>query len=148
MQAMPAESKLRPQKKSAPLTPEIFAAVILAATAIGTGAMVYLFNPATHQFYPVCLFHALTGLNCPGCGMTRALYALLHGNLRLALKDNALFILILGLLMVWVAQFVVRKIRRQPVTFQVPPKYLWLSMIVALVFAVVRNLPGFEWLSP
>ena len=145
---MPAESKILPQKMSAPLPPAIFVVVVLAATAMGAGAMVYLFNPATHQFYPVCLFHALTGLNCPGCGMTRALYALLHGNLRVALKDNALFILTLGALAVWAAQFVVRKIRHQPTTFNVPPKYLWLSLVIALVFAVVRNLPGFDWLSP
>lgn len=145
---MPAESKLIPQKMSAPLSPGIFVVVVLAATAMGAGAMVFLFNPATHPFYPVCLFHALTGLNCPGCGMTRALYALLHGNLRVALKDNALFILTLGALAVWAAQFVVRKIRHQPTTFSVPPKYLWLSLVIALVFAVVRNLPGFDWLSP
>ena len=44
------------------------------------------------DFIRVCLFHPLTGLNCPGCGMTRSLYALLHGDFRLALKDNALFV--------------------------------------------------------
>lgn len=145
---MPAESKITPQKNSAPLSPGIFAVAVLGATAIGTGAMVYLFNPSTHRFYPVCMFHALTGLNCPGCGMTRALYALLHGNLRLALKDNALFILMLGALMAWGGQLVVQKIQNQPATFNLSPKILWLFLVVAFVFAVVRNLPGFEWLSP
>jgi Protein of unknown function (DUF2752) len=145
---MPAESKLIPQKNSMPLAPGIFAIAVLGATAIGAGAMVYLFNPSTHTFYPVCAFHALTGLNCPGCGTTRSLYALLHGNLRLALKDNALFILALAALAVWGGRFAVRKIRNQPVTFNILPKFIWLFLVVALVFAVVRNLPGFEWLSP
>ena len=145
---MSAESKLIPQKNSAPLAPGIFAIAVLGATAIGAGAMVYLFNPSTHAFYPVCAFHALTGLNCPGCGTTRSLYALLHGNLRLALKDNALFILALAALAVWGGSVAVRKIRNQPATFNISPIFLWLFLVVALVFAVVRNLPGFEWLSP
>jgi hypothetical protein len=145
---MPAESKLIRQKNSMPLAPGIFAITVLGATVIGASAMVYLFNPSTHTFYPVCAFHALTGLNCPGCGTTRSLYALLHGNLRLALKDNALFILALAALAVWGGRFAVRKTRNQPATFNISPKFMWLFLVVALVFAVVRNLPGFEWLSP
>ena len=145
---MRAESKIIPQKKSAPLSPGIFAGILLGATAIGVGAAVFFFNPSTHGFYPVCLFHSLTGLNCPGCGATRALYALLHGNLQVALKDNALFVFSLAVLAVWSARFAIRKMRNQPATLNVPPKFLWTFLTLAFVFAVVRNLPGFEWLSP
>jgi hypothetical protein len=109
---------------------------------------VFFFNPSTHGFYPVCLFHSLTGLNCPGCGATRALYALLHGNLRLAAKDNLLFLLALAALAIGSARFVFQKLKNQPATFNVPPKFLWTFLAVGIVFALVRNLPGFEWLSP
>jgi hypothetical protein len=145
---MHAELKFIPQKKSAPQSPVIFAGIVLAATAIGVGAMVFFFNPSTHGFYPICLFHTLTGLNCPGCGMTRALYALLHGNFRLALKDNALFVLALAALAVWSARLLLRKMQNQPVKSSVPPKILWPLLGLAFVFAVIRNLPGFDWLSP
>jgi Protein of unknown function (DUF2752) len=90
----------------------------------------------------------MTGLNCPGCGMTRALYALLHGNMGLALKDNALFMLMLGALAVRGARLILRKVKNRPATFDFSLKYLWTFLVVAFVFAVVRNLPGFEWLSP
>ena len=126
----------------------MFAAVMLGATAVGVGAIVFLFNPATHAFYPVCLFHALTGLNCPGCGMTRALYALLHGHVRLALKDNALLVLALAALLIPLVRLGTLAMRGKPAGFDIPPKVLWLFLVVALVFAVLRNLPGFGWLCP
>jgi hypothetical protein len=144
---MRAETKIAPQKNSARPSLTIFAAIVLGAAAIGVCATVFFFNPGTHGFYPVCLFHSLTGLNCPGCGSTRALYALLHGNFRLALKDNALFVLALPMLAVWGARvFLKRKIA--PTAFVLPGKILWGYLIVALAFTVLRNLPGFEWLSP
>ena len=127
---MNAEPKLLPQKKSAPLSPGGFAVVVLGATALGVGALVFFFNPGTHHFYPVCLFHALTGLNCPGCGMTRALYALLHGNVLAALKDNALFVAALAALAVWGARLAVRN---QPAALKISPKVLWLLLVLTLL---------------
>ena len=145
---MSAKFKIYPPQNSAPLSPGVFAGAVVGAAAVGVGTMVFLFNPATHAFYPVCLFHALTGLNCPGCGMTRALHALLHGNVRLALKDNALFVLAPAALSIPLVRQGVRILRGKPAAFNVPPKFLWLFLVAALVFAVLRNLPGFDWLCP
>ncbi len=137
-----------PPKISAPLSPAGFAAVILAATALGVGATVFFFNPATHGFYPVCTFHRLTGWNCPGCGMTRALYALLHGNFSTALRDNALFIFALGTLAIRAIWFAVKKQRGRANGEFFPTKFLWPLLAVMLVFTVLRNLPAFAFLSP
>lgn len=125
-----------------------FAGVALAAAALGVAAVVYFFNPATHAFYPVCQFHRLTGLNCPGCGMTRALYALLHGNVFAALRDNALFVLALGALLVRGQWFWVNKLKGRPNGEFVPAHFLWPLLVVALTFTVLRNLPAFAFLSP
>jgi hypothetical protein len=145
---MNAEAKTVAQKNRVPASLGVFAAVLLGATALGVGTIVFFFNPSTHRFYPVCMFHELTGLNCPGCGMTRASYALLHGNLMIALKDNALFVISLLGLAAWGTRIVWQKARNRPATFQIPAKVLWLLLILSIVFAAVRNLPGFEWLSP
>jgi hypothetical protein len=135
-------------KNAAPPSPGIFVGVVLGMTAIGAGAVVFFFNPNTHKFYPVCLFHQLTGLNCPGCGATRALYALLHGNITLALKDNALFISSLAALIVWSVRFVFRKRQNPNATLNVPPGVLWTFLAVAIVFTILRNQPAFSFLSP
>jgi nitrogen fixation/metabolism regulation signal transduction histidine kinase len=117
-------------------------------TALGVGAVLFFFNPSAYVFYPTCQFHVLTGLYCPGCGGTRAVYQLLHGRVLLALKDNALFVLTLPVLAVWGARFVVQKLRNQQTAFRLRPKIVWLLLVVALVFTVLRNLPAFSWLSP
>jgi hypothetical protein len=125
-----------------------FAGIILASVVLGIVAVVFFFNPATHTFYPVCQFHRLTGLNCPGCGMTRALYALLHGKILTALRDNSLFILVLGVLIIRVAWFSLKKFRGVATGEFFPVKFLWALLMIALVFTVLRNLPAFKFLSP
>ncbi len=120
------------------------AVIFLAIIFFVIAAMVFFFNPAQNKFYPVCQFHRLTGLNCPGCGMTRALYALLHGNILAALRDNALFvagIIFLAARGVWFWW-------KRPATEFFPVRWLWLFLLVALVFTVLRNLPAFAFLSP
>src|ERR1035441_2869594 len=145
---MRAESQPAPPRISAPPSLTAFAVIVLGATAIGAGAVVFFFNPGTHGFYPICLFHRLTGWNCPGCGGTRSLYALLHGNVPVALKDNALFV---GLLAAAVARgiwFVAKTIQRQPVGTFLPAAILWAVLAIAMIFTVLRNLPAFAFLSP
>jgi hypothetical protein len=145
---MHAEPQTAPPKITAPPSFAFFAGVVIAATVLGSGAVLFYFNPSTHGFYPVCLFHQLTGLNCPGCGGTRAAYQLLHGHLLSALRDNALFILALVALMARGVWFAARKMCHQPATLAVPPKALWALLVIAIVFSILRNLPVFSFLSP
>ena len=121
---------------------------ILAGTLAGIAVLVFFFNPATHKIYPACQFHQLTGLNCPGCGMTRAAYALLHGDFLIALHDNALFIFTLGALAIRGGWFGWNKIHGRANGGFFPAKFLWPLFVIALVFTVLRNLPDFAFLSP
>ena len=123
---------------------------VIAGLAVAAGALVtlFLFDPATHGFYPICQFHKLTGWNCPGCGGTRAAYALLHGNFSLALKDNAMFV---GLFAAAVARgiwFAAKRVRRHPAGTFLPAAILWAVLAITMVFTVLRNLPAFTFLSP
>lgn len=120
----------------------------LSAAAIALAVLVYFFNPATHQFYPVCQFHRLTGLNCPGCGMTRAVYALLHGEFLAALRDNALLVGVGCLAGVRAGWLVLAKIRGWPTGKIFPEKWLWLLLTTTLLFGLLRNLPVFAFLAP
>jgi len=125
-----------------------FASIVLTLSALGVAAVIFFFNPATHHFYPACQFHRLTGLNCPGCGMTRAFYALLHGRFSAALRDNALFVFALGTLAIRGGWFGWNKFRGRANGEFFPVKFLWPLLVVALLFTVLRNLPAFAFLAP
>ena len=80
--------------------------------------------------------------------MTRAVYALVHGNFPAALRDNALLVFALvglalrGLWVVW------RKGTAGAAGEFFPAKFLWPLLVMALVFTVLRNLPAFAFLAP
>ena len=106
-------------------------------------------------WYPPCYFHALTGLHCPGCGATRAAYALLHGNLGEAFHQNALAVLAFPFL----AYFAGRALWRWANAIPAPPVApaspwavrLTLFLVpVVVTFGIVRNLPWspFNLLAP
>jgi len=143
-----ANSQTVPPKIPAPPSLTMFVVVVTSVTIVGAGAVLYFFNPSTHGFYPVCEFHQLTGLNCPGCGGTRAAYQLLHGHILHALHDNALFVLSLVALSGRGAWLAARKLRQQPAVPFLSSKALWVFLAIAMVFTVLRNLPAFSWLSP
>jgi len=147
---MRAASQAVPPKIKTGVPPSlaIFARVVFGTAIVGTGAVVFFFNPSTHGFYPVCMFHQLTGLNCPGCGATRAFYALLHGNFPLAMKDNALFIFTLAALAARGAWFAAKHFINRPAGQFISPKMVWMFLAVAGVFTVLRNFPAFSFFSP
>ncbi len=49
--------------------------------------------------HSLCLFQNLFGVECPGCGMTRALSALGHGDYLAALQFNSLVLVVAPLLL-------------------------------------------------
>jgi hypothetical protein len=117
------------------------AAAILASLAVG-GAYLYWFEPGKTGFFPACPFHTLTGFNCPGCGTTRALHQLLHGNLVAAFELNPLTILLLPALAYALVSFSKSAITGRPMPeIHLPPKLLWLSVFIVFGFWVFRNTP-------
>lgn len=132
---MPTDQALR---RAAPRT--IGAAALLASAGL------YFVDPnSTHV--PLCPLHAVTGWWCPLCGATRATWALLHGHWTLALHDNALYVLLLPVLVgLWLRwdRLARSATERRPL----PRPVYWTVLAVAVAFGVVRNLPGTSWLAP
>ena len=89
-----------------------------------------------------CLFHLLTGLQCPGCGVTRMCLHLLRGNMRDAFYDNGavLCMLPLGLLLLLRRSYAYVKTGDRRLT--PGENRLCVGMAVVLIlFGVARNIP-------
>src|SRR5215210_3451962 len=102
-QALSLWSLSRPQKRkmeqiNSSTTERIFAAAGLIGGA-AVASVVAWFNPVTAGFFPQCPLYQMTGLACPGCGLTRGFHALFHGDVLTALDYNVLvpiWVLIFG----------------------------------------------------
>ena len=123
--------------------------VIAAAGVFGiaTGAFVVgYFNPVIAGFFPTCPFHAITGLNCPGCGMTRGFNALLHGDILGAIQFNALLPFFAFLFSYFALSLFLVAVRGNGLSWKIfTPKVVTVFLIFTVVFAVVRNLPFYPF---
>ena len=69
------------------------------------------YDPADFVLFPKCIFHSITGLQCPGCGSQRAMHALLNLEIGEAVRYNALFVAALPFLAVLVTLHFMRRLQ-------------------------------------
>ena len=122
---------------------------LLSVAVIAGLAVLYLFNPVEHTFYPTCQFYKLTHLHCPGCGSLRALHQLTHGHLAAAFYSNPLLIASLPIF-AWLG---FRKLRPSPSPASQPliqSNAAWTILAIVIAFGILRNLPfaAFSWMAP
>ncbi|RBP43642.1 uncharacterized protein DUF2752 [Roseimicrobium gellanilyticum] len=133
------------------------ALVLALLCGLTIGAVVLYRNPPGSSWItPPCMMHKITGLHCPGCGSTRATYALLHGDFPGAMKKNIIYVLALPFLGWWAGCSAWRWMCGRPPAPTTPEKVnlqlrlVWAFVAVVALFSVLRNLPWapFNWLAP
>lgn len=116
------------------------AAVPVLAAAL-TAAILLRFPPSHYSFYPRCPIHETLGLLCPGCGATRALAALLHGNLREAMHLNAFATALMPVAAAYGIAVYTRFLRRQSLRLPQPPiPAIYATLAAGIAFTIARNL--------
>lgn len=133
------------QQTRPPQSARIVAAAGASAMLAAAGAVWY-FDPTKAGFFPVCPLYSLTGLACPGCGLTRGFHALSHGDVLTALDYNALlplFAVLIGFGFLSMVYFAVRG-RRTSINL-LHPNALWVFFCLLIVFGVTRNLPWYPF---
>ena len=109
-----------------------WAALLIILGIFLTSALV---PPSWVESIPLCLFHHLTGWDCPGCGLTRACIAFFHGHFRQAIQYNALVIPILLLFAIYAAGQAMREFTGRSQTWFTPQGGRWVGgLFLLLVF--------------
>jgi hypothetical protein len=108
--------------------------------------LLWRFDPRDFRI-PLCAFHSMTGLQCPGCGATRATHELLHGRLLSALRYNAFWMGVLPLAVYQAISEFLRLARGRGLKHDLTrrPGLVIALAAVGLLFAVLRNVPSYPW---
>ena len=107
------------------------------------GLLYFLFVSLTGWGIP-CPFRLVTGLKCPGCGITTLLVELFHFNFEAAFWANPLTFCLLPFFVALIVYLCVIYVRKG--SLQLPN---WMTGVVIavvvlyVIFGVVRNLPIF-----
>lgn len=96
---------------------------------------------------PKCTFRRVTGLYCPGCGMTRSVKTLLRGDILLSVY-YAPHIIYICFIATWafISFLIEEKIRKkekrkiQKMLFCMKDRYVWIGLILFLGNWFIRNI--------
>ena len=107
------------------------------ALLLAVGVAYLIFCRTTGLSLP-CPFHAATGLDCPGCGITRLMLALSEGDLAAAFHANEAIFLLGPILCVFLLRddlhWILQGKRKEP-----PRPFVFFLLIAFAAFTIWRN---------
>lgn len=116
----------------------VFAAMILVP-------LYFYFDPAHAHLAPKCMFHTLTGLDCPSCGGQRALHSLLNGEVWLSVRYNPFLWLCAPYILLLLYTSIFRGERTERLyNWLTSKRVVWSFLALYIVWWVVRNLPAWH----
>ena len=122
-------------QRSLPVSKTVLISSAIVLGVIGVWVL-YTYPPVTAGFYPQCTFKQLTGLECPGCGTTRALHHLVHGRIGDAFLMNPFLFALAAVALCALPSF----LRGERARFLSKPWFGWGSFCVVMAWWVGRNL--------
>lgn len=101
----------------------------------------YLVNKYTGIYIP-CIFNKITGLKCPGCGITRLLFNLVKFNFEKAFFYNPLVFIYLPFIVAYYFYicYIYVKDKKDNVLVKIP-NFVWnILIIITISYGIIRNI--------
>lgn len=120
---------------------KLIIALILFLLLIG-----YLILGNYFHIYIDCPIKKITGLYCPGCGVTRMLSSMLTLDFYQAFRYNPLLFINLPIILFLLIESIIAK--KEPLYNKIPTKVWVFVIIILLSYGILRNIPFFDFLAP
>jgi len=107
--------------------------------------IIYYFINKYTGFYIPCLFHEITGYDCPGCGITRLCFHLINLQIKDAFYDNPLVFIYLPFICAYFIYLSYLYIynKKDKILIKIPNIYLIIVIIITLLYGILRNVYNF-----
>lgn len=100
------------------------------------------------KFIP-CPIYKITGLYCPGCGITRMLLAMIKFDFFQAFRYNPLIFCFIPFLLFYYGDIIYSYYKKKKPFFSRFEPFLWYVLIfIFILYGVLRNISGFSFLIP
>lgn len=131
------------------LGPERSQAALLAAGAVAGCVLLAAVDPNQPGRYPTCPTRSLLGFDCPACGTLRGLHSLTRGRVWEALDHNLLLLVAVPVGLLFWLGWIRMALGRSRGGWSPPAWGVPVVVVVAVAFAVARNLPvdALRWLD-
>ena len=108
--------------------------------------IIYLLVSSYFHFYIPCPIHKLTGLYCPGCGITRMLLSILKLDFIKAFKYNPLVFISLPIGIYLYIDYLIKK--DKSLYKKIPEKVWYIIIAIFIIYGILRNIKAFDFLAP
>lgn len=93
-----------------------------------------------------CIFYEVTGLYCPGCGITRLCVSLFEGDLYQAFRYNPIIFIDVPIIFILFVLDILFKDKK--IIKKITNVLIIILVVITVIFGVLRNIPAFSFLAP
>lgn len=108
---------------------------------------IYLVVSSFLELYIPCVFNEITGLYCPGCGLTRMLKSMLKLDFYQAFRYNPLMFIFFPFIIYMIIDYIYCFYKKKKSKFKTLPQWFWnILLIITILYWILRNI--IPWLAP
>ena len=111
--------------------------------------IIYLIYTYLYYNYSIkipCLFHEITNLYCPGCGITRMIISICKLDFYQAFRYNPLLFILMPFFVIYGIIYYINWLNNKKTIIN---KKVWnILLIIIILYMILRNIPYFSFLAP